>query len=114
MRRSTPMFARILDFEVKLEKKEEFVKVVKNQIVPILKKQTGFLEILPFFPEKMREDKVITISLWTTKSDADRYEREFYPKALDILKPFLTTPVTVNYYKLETEVCEHFVEALAA
>src|SRR5580658_6476015 len=83
MKRNTPMFARILDFEVKLEKKEEFVKVVKNQIVPILKKQTGFLEILPFFPEKMREDKVITISLWTTKSDADRYEREFYPKALD-------------------------------
>jgi hypothetical protein len=32
---------------------------------------------------------------------------------LDILKPFLTTPVRVNYYKLETAVCEHFVEALA-
>jgi hypothetical protein len=108
------MFARILDFEVKLEKKEEFVKVVKNEIVPILKKQTGFLEILPFFPEKMREEKVITISLWATRSDADRYEREFYPNALDILKPFLTTPVKVNYYKLETSVCEHFVDALAA
>ncbi len=108
------MFARILDFEVKLEKKEEFVKVVKNEIVPILKKQTGFLEILPFFPEKTREEKVITISLWATRSDADRYEREFYPKALDILKPFLTTPVKVNYYKLETSVCEHFVDALAA
>ena len=49
------MFARILDFEVKMEKREEFVKVVKNQIVPILKKQAGFLEILPFFPEKMKE-----------------------------------------------------------
>jgi heme-degrading monooxygenase HmoA len=108
------MFARILDFEVKLEKKEEFVRVVKNEILPILQKQTGFLEILPFFPEKMREEKVITISLWNTKTDAERYEKEFYPKALDILKPFLTTPVKVNYYKLETEVCEHFVEALAA
>ena len=108
------MFARILDFEVKPEKKEEFVKVVKNEIVPILKKQTGFLEILPFFHERMREEKVITISLWATKADAERYEREIYPKALNILNPFLTTPVTVNYYKLETAVCEHFVEALAA
>jgi len=108
------MFARILDFEVKPEKKEEFVKVVKNEIVPILKKQTGFLEILPFFSEKMREEKVITISLWATKVDAERYEREIYPKALNILKPFLTTAVNVNYYKLETAVCEHFVEALAA
>ena len=108
------MFARILDFEVKAEKKEEFVKVLKNEVLPILKKQTGFLEILPFSPEKMKEEKVITISLWTTKADAERYEREFYPKDLDILKRFLTTPVNVNYYKLETTVCEHFVEALAA
>jgi heme-degrading monooxygenase HmoA len=112
--RSTVMFARILDFEVKMEKKEEFVNVVKEQVLPILKKQTGFLEILPFFPEKMREEKVFTISLWTTKQDAERYEREFYPKVFDLLKPFLSTPVQVNYYKLETTLCEHFIEALAA
>jgi heme-degrading monooxygenase HmoA len=108
------MFARILDFEVKLEKKEEFVKAVKNHVVPILKKQTGFLEILPFFPEKMKEEKVINISLWNTKADAERYERESYAKVLDILNPFLATPVNVTLYKLETAVCEHFVEALVA
>ncbi|MGB2604792.1 MAG: hypothetical protein WBC78_14430, partial [Candidatus Sulfotelmatobacter sp.] len=92
----------------------EFVKVFKNEVLPILKKQAGFLEVLPFFPEKMTDEKVITISLWTTRADAERYEREFYPKVLDILKPFLTTPVKVNYHKLETTLCEHFVEALAA
>jgi len=108
------MFARILHFEVKAETKEDFVKVVKNEILPILRKQTGFLEILPFFPEKMREEKVITISLWNTKSDAERYDREFYPKVLDILKPYLTTPVVVNHYKLESAVCENFVAALVA
>jgi heme-degrading monooxygenase HmoA len=108
------MFARILEFEVKQEKKEEFVKVVKNQVLPILKKQNGFLEILPFSPEKMKEEKVFTISLWATKLDAERYEREVYPKVYDILKPFLTTPIEVNYYTLETTLCEHFVEALAA
>jgi hypothetical protein len=108
------MFARILEFEVKLEKKEEFVKVVKNQVLPILKKQTGFLEFLPFFPEKVREEKVFTVSLWATKLDADRYEREWYPKVFDILKPFLATPVVANYYNLETTLCEHFVEAFTA
>jgi heme-degrading monooxygenase HmoA len=108
------MFARILEFEVKQEKKEEFVKVVKNQVLPILKKQNGFLEILPFSPEKMKEEKVFTISLWATKLDAERYEREVYPKVHDIVKPFVTTPIEVNYYKLETTLCEHFVEALAA
>jgi quinol monooxygenase YgiN len=108
------MFARILNFEVKPEKKEEFVKVMKNQVLPILKKQTGFLEILPFFPEKMKDDKWFNISLWTSKQDAERYEREWYPKVFDILKPFLTTPVVTNYYNLETTLCEHFVETMAA
>jgi hypothetical protein len=108
------MFARILDCEVKLEQKEEFVKVVKNEVLPILRKQTGFLEILPFFPEKMKEEKVFTISLWATAADAERYEKEFYPKVLNILKPYLTTKVNVAFYNLETTLCRHFVEALVA
>jgi heme-degrading monooxygenase HmoA len=107
------MFARILAFEVKLEEKEEFVKVVNDQVLPILKKQIGFLEILPFFQKKMKEEKVLTVSLWTTRRDAERYEREFYPKVADILKPFLTAPAVVNYYNLETTLCDRFVDALA-
>ena len=107
------MFAGILTFELKLEKKEEFVKVLKDQVLPILKKQIGFLEILPFFPEKMKAAKVIAITLWTTRRDAERYEREFYPKVLDIMKPFLTAPVEVNYSNLETTLCDRFVDALA-
>ena len=108
------MFARIIYCEVKTERKEEFVKTLKNEVLPILRNQTGFLEILPFSPEKMKEEKVIAISLWNTKADAERYERESYPKVLDVLKPFLTTSVNVTYYKLETAVCQHFVEALVA
>ena len=49
------MFARIGEFIPKLEQKEEFVKVVRNEVLPILKKQAGFLEILPFFPETKTE-----------------------------------------------------------
>ena len=106
--------SRILNCVVKLEKKEEFVKVIKSEVLPILRKQTGFLEILPFFPEKMREEKVFTISLWATTADAERYEKEFYPKVLNILKPYLTATVNVAHYNLETTLCRNFVEALVA
>lgn len=108
------MFARVLNFELKPEKKEEMVKVLKNQVLPILKKQNGFLEILPFLPERMKETNVTVISLWATPSDAERYERDAYVKVLDIAKPFLATPIDVKHYHLETTLCERFVEALAA
>jgi len=108
------MFARILEFEVKMEKKAEFIKSVKNEVLPILRKQTGFLEILPLFPEKVKEEKVYAISLWAGKTDAERYEREVYPRVYDILRPYLNTVVTVKPFIVETTLCEHFVEALVA
>jgi hypothetical protein len=111
--KETIMFARIVEFIPKFEQKEEFVKVVRNEVLPILKKQTGFLEILPLFPETKTE-KMITITLWAEKRDAERYEREMYPKVEGILKPYLTTPVTFKHYNVETSVCQHFVEALTA
>ena len=108
------MFARILEFEVKLEKKEEFIIAVKNEIVPILKRQVGFLEILPMFPEKNAQPKVLNISLWASRTDAEKYEKENYPRVQEILRPYLATPIIVKPYVVETKLCEHFVAALAA
>jgi hypothetical protein len=36
------MFARIVEFIPKVEKKEELFRVVRNEVLPILKKQPGF------------------------------------------------------------------------
>jgi hypothetical protein len=107
------MFARIVEFIPKMEKKEELVKVLRNEVLPILKKQTGFMEILPFFPETKNE-KVITVTLWTEKRYAERYEHDAFPKVEEILQPYLTTPITFKTYNVETTLCEHFVHALAA
>ena len=107
------MFARIVEFMPKLEKKEEFLKLVRNEVVPILKKQPGFLEVLPFVPE-VKTEKMITITFWTEKLAAEKYEKEVYPKVEEILKPYVITPVNFKHYILETTVCERFVEAVAA
>ena len=107
------MFARIVEFAPKREKKDEIVNVVRKEVLPILKNQPGFLEIMPFVPENKME-KMITITLWTEKRDAERYEREAYSKVEAILKPYLTAPGTCKLYNVETSVFQHFVEALTA
>lgn len=107
------MFARIVEFVPRMEMKEELVKKIRKEILPILKKEQGFLEILPLFPE-LKTEKVIGITLWTEKRHAERYEREIYPKVEEILKPYLVTPVSFKHYEVETTLCEHFVEVLAA
>jgi hypothetical protein len=107
------MFARILEVVPKLEKKEEFIRVLKNEVLPILRKQHGFMEMLPLFPEN-KNDRAIAVSLWSEKKDAERYEREWLPKVEEILKPYLTTPITTKHYMVETTLCERLQEALVA
>lgn len=55
-------------------------------MLPILNEQTGFMELLPFFPE-IKNEKVIAVTLWTEKGNAQRYEREVFPRVEEILKP---------------------------
>ena len=107
------MFARIVEFMPKWEMKDELVKVIRNEVLPILNKQPGFMETLPFFPEAKNE-QVISITLWTEKRNAERYEREVFPKVEEILKPYLTSAITYKPYNVETTLCEHFVHALTA
>jgi heme-degrading monooxygenase HmoA len=107
------MFARIVEFIPKAEKKEELIKAVRNEVVPVLKKQPGFLEILPFLPESTTE-KTMVVSLWAEKRDAERYEREAYPKVAEIVKPYLTTAITFKHYVVETSVSATFMESFAA
>ena len=107
------MYARILEFVPLMEKKEEFVRVVKKEVLPILKRQDGFLEILPLVPEN-KTDKVLAVTLWTDKKELERSEQEWVPKVEQILRPYMTTPSTRKLYTLETALCEHFQKALIA
>src|SRR5436190_19897037 len=68
------MFARIVELFPKLEKKNEFLKLVRTDVIPILKKQPGFLEILPFIPD-MENERLVVITLCAEKRHPERYVR---------------------------------------
>jgi len=65
------------------------------------------------YPEAKNE-KAIAVTLGMEKGNAERYGREVFPKIEEILKPYLTTPITYKLYNVETTLCEHFVHALTA
>jgi len=108
------MVARILEFKVTHEKKNEFIKAVEYEIMPMLRQQSGFVEMLSFFPERAKDDRAFTISLWTMKADAEYYEREVHPRMYDILKSYLPIRAVMRPYTVETGMFEYFAEALAA
>ena len=107
------MFARVVEVATHMEKKDEMINAVRREVFPILKKQPGFVEMLPLFPE-IANEKAIWITLWTEKRHAEKYVKEVFPKVEQIVKPFLAAPVTFKMYEVETKLCEHLVEALTA
>jgi len=104
------MFARIVEFTPKPEMKDDIVSVLRQEVLPILKKQHGFLEFLPFAPET-RTGRWITITLWAKKQDAERWECEGYPKVEGILKFLLAAPPICNLYHVETSLGQNLAEA---
>jgi len=108
------MFARIVEAIPKpdmLEKREEVLRVLKEEVLPLLKKQHGFLELLPFTPENKNE-QFITVTLWAERKDAERFDLVAFAKLQEIMKPYLTAPMAVKYYTVETSICKHFEKAM--
>lgn len=102
------MFARKVEFDLMLIKKDEFLRKVRDEVLPILKKQAGFIDILGLTDE-LKVEKTLLISLWDTKEHALCYEKEAFPKITALLKPYLLKPMVVAPCVVETTISEHIL-----
>lgn len=78
------MFARNAHFRVKsLDMAAEFTRILENEILPLLRKQTGFKgEVTLSNPGNLER---ISISLWDNQDNAEAYDANIYPQVLKIL-----------------------------
>jgi hypothetical protein len=107
------MFARTLELTVKAEKKPELIKKAKVEILPVLYKQLGFVQVFALENE-VELNKAFIVTLWYTKMDAERYEREIFPKIKQVLEPFLVVPPVVKFYAVEETISERMISTVAA
>jgi heme-degrading monooxygenase HmoA len=93
------MFARLVTFQVRPNLANEFPATFEKEILPLLRKQRGFLdELLLVTPEKR---EAVAISLWETKEHAELYNRELYPQIEKIVNKFIEGFPTVKKYETE-------------
>ena len=82
------MFVRNLAIRLKPNSLAEFARIFDNEVLPILRKQTGFrIEIT--FPNSPTGMDVVAISLWDTKEHAEAYDEAGYPEVLKTLSKVL-------------------------
>ena len=83
------MFTRIVECRVKPDKRDEFNNKLRNDVLPILQKQPGFVDLIGLSSESDAE-RVVSVSFWKSKEDAERYHREHYQRIVDTLKLIFT------------------------
>ena len=106
------MFTRIVECRVKPEKREEFNNKLRNDVLPILQKQPGFVDLIGLTSETDPE-RAVSVSFWKSKEDAERYHREQYQRIVDTLKPALRKDPTVETFNVDTSTT-HRIGAVKA
>ncbi len=107
------MFTRIVECTVKPEKKEELLQRVRTEIMPILQKQPGFVDEISLVSDHDAE-RVVAISFWRTREDAERYHRENFSRVQEIAKPHLKSPMKVETYNVEESTIHRIAAGKAA
>lgn len=81
------MFARTVALRLKPNSLKEFMQVFDSQVLPLLRKQPGFNDVITLAMTGGTE--VTAISLWETKEQAEAYHNAAYPQVVKSLEPLL-------------------------
>jgi hypothetical protein len=79
------MFARVIEFSPTSDAASQFVRVIEETALRMVKAQAGCVAAFV----ELREQAVLGVSVWESKSDAARFSRECYPDIENMLRPFL-------------------------
>ena len=93
--------ARSVRFDIAKDRNEDFLKLFKTEVLPVLKKQDGFKDELLL----VHDQHVLAISVWNTADAARKYETATYPQVDKALRPVMTgkpTIETFDYASLST------------
>lgn len=106
------MFVRFLELTIKPEKKTEFFTKMREEVLPILRKYTGFVDTIPLEIEN-EPTKIYAMSLWHDRTDAEKYHKESFAKVTAIYEPFLTMPVIVKLCHVDETIFKKAVRVAA-
>ena len=87
-------FARNVHFKIKNGKEKEFTTLFEKEVIPMLRKQSGFQNELTL----VNPDGALGISVWENRKSAEAYQTSTYPQILEKLNPVIVGTPKVEMY----------------
>ncbi len=107
------MFTRVVELTSKSGKANELSNTINEKVLPILKKQTGFVDETVLVSDT-ESTRILGLSFWNSKEDAERYHREEYPKIQEMLRNMLETEPVVRTFDVHTSTTHRIASGKAA
>ncbi len=107
------MFTRIVEVTTKSGKARELTTIINDKVLPILKKQAGFVDETVLASDT-DPNRVLALSFWNTREDAERYNREQYPAVHEMVRHLLETEPTVRTFNVDTSTTHKIAAGKAA
>lgn len=107
------MFTRIVEFTAKQGKTKEVAESIQEKVLPILKKQRGFVDEVVLV-STAETNRILGMSFWNTPEDAELYRRDQYPKVEELLRPLVETAPKVNTFDVDTSTAHKIALGRAA
>lgn len=93
------MFARIVDFVSRPGKTETLNETIQTRLFPIFRVQPGFVDEI-VLESDVEPNRVVTVSFWRTREQAERYNQETYPAVTAVLVGSLEADPVVRTFKV--------------
>jgi hypothetical protein len=92
------MFARSVSFHLKPGRSSEFTRILDKDVIPVLRKQTGFQDEIALVAPGGAN--AIGISVWDLKENAETYARGAYAGVLKALELVVEGTPQVQTYEV--------------
>ncbi len=107
------MFVRIVELNAKTGKGKELARTINDQVLTLLKNQPGFVDEVVLISSD-NPDRGVALSFWKNREDAEKYNREAFPKVSELLRPALEGAPPVRTFDVVTSTAHNIVPAKAA
>ena len=106
------MFARKVSMHLKANAAAEFKQKIENEVIPLLRKQAGFLDEITFLYPSGKE--VHAYSLWQSAEDAEAYNRGAYAEVTKMLASAIEGTSRVQTYEVLNSTLQKSLAAVSA
>jgi len=95
------MYTRVVEITSKSGKARELCNTIDDKILPILKRQAGFVDETVIVSDT-EPNRVLALSFWKTREDANRYAREQFDTVQKTVQNLIETAPVVRTFDVHT------------